>query len=115
MATCDTPCYVIEMACSLSDDVTIKAGLTAGTDYRVKIEDAFGNKAVTSPLTATIDGDIVLPLISIGSWVDLGAEITITILAETTNEVQEMMLGEDYNFYPCALLKFETHGAAIIA
>ena len=115
MALCDTPCFTLSMSCMVTDDIIIDVGLTINTDYRVMAQDAFGNKRISANITSDpYTGQLLLPLSFIGDWIDLGAHITLTVLAENTNEAQDLTLGDDDEDATCVLLIFDTDGSTIV-
>ena len=114
---CDTPCYTASMTCQLENDILLIADVPAG-NYRIMMEDAFGAKRISDTVSPDVDGTITIPLDFINSWVDLGAQLTITILDEDNNAA-ELTLGEpptDPEAPPitCVLLIFATDGATDI-
>lgn len=54
-------CYVFKLS-EYIDTVVIKAGLSADTNYILKVTDQFGNKFSTGAITSAGDGSLTIPV-----------------------------------------------------
>jgi hypothetical protein len=107
------------MACTIDEDITIDAGLEPSTDYRLMVVDAFGAKRISDPLTTDAGGVLTVPLTFIEDWIDLGAQLTFTILEDDKNIAIELNFGDDPPDpdappITCILLIFDTYGNVTI-
>jgi hypothetical protein len=106
------------MACGIDEDI-ILSGVTASTDYRVMAQDAFGHRRISETLTSEVDTTLIVPLAFISDWIDLGAQITLTVLEDLTLEPVPLALPVGTPSDPeapitCVLLIFATDGAVVI-
>jgi hypothetical protein len=115
------------MKCTLAEDILIFSGIPPG-NYRVMVQDAFGNKRISEnidvgplPLApGTNPEPLTVPLDFIDDWIDLGAQLTFTVL-DQDNNAMELNLGNDLAApdpeappITCILLIFATDGATVV-
>jgi len=109
--SCEAPCYQQDVSCVLDIALEMRTSLPPETDYRVLVEDAFGQKKIVDAMTDEV-GSLLIDSASVSSWVDRGAQLTFTILELDTNDVVPIPLGTgDFN---CALITFTDGGYTYI-